>query len=127
METTVSKKILVVEDDRNINMLIKIVLKHKKKDWELRGAHDGLEALEILGTYEADLVLIDLAMPKLNGVELIHKIKNNSALSRCKIAVLTATKDESLKASTRAAGIRDLWMKPITAELLFSNIDAMLQ
>src|SRR6185369_14080617 len=121
-----STKLLIVEDDKNLNVMIKLILKNKKLDWEFRSAHDGQEALEILKTYIADLALIDLALPKLNGAELIQKIKENPALTHCKVAVLTSSADESLKAKVRAAGVREMWMKPILPEVLFSNIAAML-
>jgi CheY-like chemotaxis protein len=121
-----SKKILIVEDDRNINMMAQLILKNKKMDWELRGARDGVEALEILKTYKADLVLVDLAMPKMDGAELVAQIKKDTELGHSKVAVLTATKDESLKERVRAAGVREVWMKPIQPDILFTNIQNML-
>jgi CheY-like chemotaxis protein len=120
-----SKKLLIVEDDRNINIMIQLILKNKKLDWEFRSARDGVEALQILASYKADLALIDLELPKLNGVELIHKIQGDQTLSPCKLAVLTSTSNEAAKTAVRAARV-PLWMKPITAEGLFTNIAALL-
>lgn len=122
-----SKKILIVEDDKNINMMIQLILKNKKLDWEFRSGRDAEEALEVLKTYKADLVLIDLMLPKMDGAELIKKIKGDPSLAQCRLAVLTATKDEALIARARAAGVRDLWMKPILPDLLFNNIAALLR
>jgi DNA-binding response OmpR family regulator len=122
-----STKILIVEDDKNINMMAQIILKNKKLDWELRGARDGVEALEILKTYKADLALVDLGLPKMDGAELVMNIRKDKELANCRVAVLTATKDESLKERVRAAGVREVWLKPIQADVLFSNIQAMLR
>jgi len=121
-----STKILVVEDDKNINMMIQLILRYKKLDWEFQSAHDGLEALEILRHYRADLALIDLAMPKLDGAALIERIKKDSELSSCKIAVLTSVADKSIEARVKAAGVLAFWRKPITADALFSNIRDLL-
>jgi putative two-component system response regulator len=122
-----STKILIVEDDKNLNMMIQLILKNKKLDWEFRNARDGLEALEILKTYQADLALVDLALPQMDGAELIQRMKSNPALARCKIAVLTSVTDEGIKSKVRAAGVKELWMKPILPDVLFTNLAAMLK
>jgi len=122
----VAKKILIVEDDKNINMMIQLILKNKKLDWEFRSGRDAEEALEVLKTFKADLVLVDLMLPKMDGAELIKKIKADTSLAHCRLAVLTATKDETLMARAKAAGVRDLWMKPILPDVLFTNIAALL-
>src|SRR5690348_13582479 len=73
-ERGMGTKLLIVEDDKNLNMMIQLILKNKKLDWEFRSARDGAEALEVLKEYKADLALIDLAMPRMSGVELIAQI-----------------------------------------------------
>lgn len=119
-------KILFVEDDKNLNMMLRLILKNKKRDWEFRGAHDGLEALEVLETYKADLAVVDLEMPRMNGLELVLKIKEDPELSQCLLAVLSSSDDQSVKDQIKAAGVREIWMKPIFPEVLFSRIAAML-
>lgn len=119
-------KILIVEDDKNINTMIQLILRNKKLDWEFRSAHNGIEALEILRHYKADLALIDLAMPKMDGISLIQRMRNIEELAACKIAILSSAVDSDVEATVRAAGVRAVWKKPITADALFSNIRELL-
>ncbi len=119
-------KILFVEDDKNLNMMLRLILRNKKRDWEFRGAHDGVEALEILEGYKADLAVVDLEMPRMNGLELVQKIKADPKLAQCRLAVLSSSSDETIKDQVRAAGVHDIWMKPIFPDALFARIDAML-
>jgi sigma-B regulation protein RsbU (phosphoserine phosphatase) len=119
-------KILIVEDDKNLNIMLPLILKKKKVNWEFRSAHDGVEALEVLQTYKPDLAMVDLEMPRMGGLELIRHIKADPTLSELKLAVLSASDDHELKDQVRAAGVQELWMKPIFPEILFSRITAML-
>ena len=120
-------KILIVEDDRHLNMMLPLILKNKKVDWEFKNAHDGVEALEVLQTYDADLALCDLEMPRMNGLELIQRLKADPKLSRIKVAVLSSSDDENVRNQVRETGVSELWMKPIYPEILFSKISAMLE
>jgi len=69
--------ILIVEDERNLNEAYQMILKNEGHD--IRAAYDGTEALEITKDMEPDLILLDLRMPKMGGVEFLKKydLKNN--------------------------------------------------
>jgi DNA-binding response OmpR family regulator len=121
-----STKILVVDDDKNQRKMIQLTLQNKNLDWEFRSAGDGLEALEVLETYKPDFVLVDLALPRMAGTELIRKMKAKPELSRCKIAVLSSISDEAVMAAVRASGVQELWMKPMLPGLLIAKITALL-
>ena len=65
--------ILVVEDDKDLNAAYKIILESAKH--HVKTAFNGLEALEILKTYTPDLILLDLLMPVMGGLELLEKYR----------------------------------------------------
>lgn len=80
-------KVLIVEDDA---FLIKMY--HKKLEiagFEVQTAEDGAAGLEKMRSFKPDLVLMDIMMPKLNGIEAIEKAKADSAISNIPILVLT--------------------------------------
>jgi len=92
------KKILLVEDNELYRILVKEVL--EMDNYQIRVVNDGEEALSALKSESFDLVLTDIALPKLNGIELIQKIreqeKKRPKKSRQKIIAMTAdlqTKD----------------------------------
>lgn len=61
--------ILIVEDERNLNEAYQMILKHE--GYTIHAAYDGTEALEITEKIEPDLILLDLRMPKMGGVEFL--------------------------------------------------------
>ncbi|MGH7234593.1 MAG: response regulator [Candidatus Saccharimonadales bacterium] len=82
--------ILVVEDDKDLNAAYKIILESDKH--RVKTAFNGLEALDILKTYTPDLILLDLLMPIMGGLELLEKYKLKS---HPKVKVLIFTNMEN--------------------------------
>ena len=121
-----SVKILIVEDDKNLNLMLRLVLRNNKVDWEFRSAKDGVEALEVLESYPAHVALVDLEMPRMNGIELIQRLKSDPRWSGCRLAVLTSRTDPEARTLVKNAGVDEFWLKPIYPEVLFSRISAML-
>ncbi|TSC85714.1 MAG: hypothetical protein G01um101416_828 [Microgenomates group bacterium Gr01-1014_16] len=81
------KKILVAEDDKFLAAAYKAKL--GKLGWEVRVAGDGAEALEILGEFVPDAILLDLVMPRMDGFAVLVELKKNPAWA--KIPVLVAS------------------------------------
>lgn len=119
-------KILLVEDDKNLNMMLKLILKNKKLDWELQTAHTGDEALQILQTFRPDAAVLDIMMPGMDGVELARRIKKDPRLASCRLAALSALGDAETKKKAAAAGIVEYWTKPIVPDALVANIQKLL-
>ena len=119
-------KILLVEDDKNLNMMLKLILKNKKFDWELQTAHSGDEALQILQTFKPDVAVLDIMMPGMDGIELAKRIKKDPRLSGCKLAALSALSDPDTKKRATAAGIVEYWTKPIVPDVLVTNLQKLL-
>jgi len=82
------KKILVIEDEEDIANLVKLVL--ETEDFEVRAVLDPLVAFETVKTYKPDAILLDLAMPKLNGWDIFKMIKSDPNFAHVPIAILTA-------------------------------------
>ncbi|RMG12031.1 MAG: response regulator [Deltaproteobacteria bacterium] len=119
MRTLGNLSILLVEDNPDHAMLTKLALSRLDEVFEVRIARDGLEAMEMLrGGYRPDLALIDLRLPRLDGVGLIQAIRSELALSRLPIAVLsTSTDPRDVERSVRAGA--DLYLdKPLVPSRL---------
>lgn len=82
------KKVLIVEDQNDIRELIKITL--ELEPFELHEATDGEEGLRMAGRVRPDLVLSDVMMPGLDGLQLCRRIKAEAGLRRTKVVLLSA-------------------------------------
>jgi len=80
-------KILIVDDD---SLLVRMYQKKfENDDYSVLTASDGVAALEILKTTSPDLILLDIMMPKMNGLEVLAKIKSNEGTSKIPVILLT--------------------------------------
>jgi CheY-like chemotaxis protein len=80
-------RILVVEDDHNLRLVIRMVL--ERAGYEVAEARQGAEALESIGVEMPDLVIADVTMPVMTGVELIDRIHANAATASLPIVLLS--------------------------------------
>ncbi len=94
MEEKMAKmpKILIVDDDPDIVELLEYNL--QKEGFELASANDGLKALEIAPNFKPDLVLLDVMMPKLDGIETASRLRKIPELKNTYILFLTARSEE---------------------------------
>jgi CheY-like chemotaxis protein len=102
-------KLLIADDDAFNRQLI-IALLVKIPNIKVIEARDGLEALNILKQNSIDMLLLDYHMPKMNGDELLKKIKNKPRLSHIPVAIITT--DESDMRHLYALGADDFILKP---------------
>lgn len=117
-------KILIVDDDKDILNLIEAYCELDKHICEK--AFDGEMALEILekNNYEFDLVVTDVAMPKLDGFEMVKEIRKKSDI---KIIFLTARTEEHDKLLGFAIGSDDFVEKPFSPRVLMARVNAILR
>ncbi len=116
------KTILVVEDDEAIREMLRIAL---SLEYHVIVASDGYEALDILWTVKPDLVITDLAMPKVNGVEFIKVIRSRYTFDEVAIMALTGA-PELLQAQAMAAGADVLVRKPVRLASLRAAIAVIM-
>jgi len=118
------KKILLVEDEKNIVLGVSICLRSAGLDVIV--AEDGAEALRKLETDKPDLVLLDLVMPKLNGLEALQAMKENGATRDIPVIVLSARAQEEDIQRAMELGAADYMAKPFRPEELLAVIKQVL-
>ncbi len=115
-------KILVVDDDPNICELLKIFLENEK--YQVRTAADGVEGINIFESYEPDLVLLDLMLPKKDGWQVCRRIRE---LSSTPIIMITAKGETFDKVLGLELGADDFVVKPFEMKELSARIKAVLR
>ena len=119
-------KILIVEDDKNLNLMLKLILKNKSLDWDLQSAHSGQEALDSLEKFLPDLIILDIMMPEMDGLEFLSRLRVNKKYASIKLAALSALNDAQTISRAQANGVDEYWTKPIMPDTLVSNIKRVL-
>jgi len=114
---TVRDKILVVEDDKNISSLIRTIL--TANGYEVITAGRGSEALSMLSSHCPELLVLDLGLPDMDGVELIQSVRR---WSNVPIIVVSARSYERDKVQALDLGADDYVTKPFSAEELLARV-----
>ncbi len=117
------RKVLIVEDEENIANAEKIIL---KDDFKVHVARDGMEGLMMAKELEPDLVLLDLMLPRMDGLDLCNKLRKNSKLKNVKIVMVTAKNDAFDEQKGMEAGANDYITKPFEPEELLKVIKQQL-
>ncbi|MFI5221296.1 MAG: response regulator transcription factor [Bacteroidia bacterium] len=118
-------KILVVDDENDILEFMDYNL--KKEGYEVFLAHNGQEALDIGRKIKPDLVLLDVMMPVMDGIEACRQMKADKSFSNTFIVFLTARSEEYSELSGFNAGADDYISKPIKPRVLLSRLTAILR
>jgi CheY-like chemotaxis protein len=119
-----SKSILIIEDNADMRMYLKNEL---SQAYIIIEAQDGTEGLEKAETQLPDLILSDIMMPKMDGIELCKKIKTNIKTSHIPVILLTARVDLETKYKGIEIGADDYIAKPFEMEYLFLRIKNILK
>ena len=112
------RRVLIVEDDvRNVFALSSVL---EPKGLDLKIARNGREALEMLAKHPIDMVLMDVMMPEMDGIEATKQIRQKPGFSRLPIIALTAKAMADDRAACLDAGANDYLAKPINVDMLLS-------
>lgn len=114
--------VLIVEDDKTIRNFMKISL--ETQDYKVLETADGHNALTLFYSHNPDIILLDLGLPDLDGLELIKKIRMNSLVS---IIVVSARGKESDKIEALDLGADDYLTKPFSVAELLARIRVALR
>ncbi len=117
-----SETILVVDDNREIVYSISELLRYE--GYRTVNAYDGMEALDILEREKIDLILLDVMMPRLNGLSALMKLREKS---RIPVIILSAKTEESDKVSGLVLGADDYVEKPYNPAELTARVKAHLR
>jgi two-component system alkaline phosphatase synthesis response regulator PhoP len=118
-------KLLLVDDDRDILEFVAYNL--KKEGYKVRTAQSGLEALEAVKKEVPHLILLDVMMPGMDGIETCDRLRALPELSETMIAFLTARGEDYSQVAGFDAGADDYITKPIKPKVLISRLKALLR
>src|SRR5262245_25166422 len=117
-----SARILIVDDDPQLTKVLRTGL--KSRGYEVRTAPDGMTAVDTFDQWQPDLVITDLAMPQMDGLELCRQIRADSQIP---IIVLSAKGEEKIKIEALDLGADDFVTKPFGIDELFARVRAALR
>lgn len=119
-----SRHVLIVDDDTITLNLLQLIL--RSVGFETTIAKNGIEALELLEQFLPDVVLLDIQMPLMNGLEVCRRIRNNKRLAQLPVILLTTNAKHSKWKEAKAAGANKYLLKPIKRETLTNEINELL-
>jgi two-component system, chemotaxis family, chemotaxis protein CheY len=117
-------KILVVDDSITMRQMVEFTL--EKAGHEVKTAEDGLNALGACEVEQFDLIITDMNMPNMNGLDLIKALRTHPNTQHKPILVLTTESDASHKAAGRAAGATGWIVKPFNPQALIDVLPRVL-
>ena len=118
-------KILLVDDDPDILELLEYNL--SKEGYSIRTAENGLEGIKVAEEFSPDLILMDIMMPVMDGIEAGRIIRQNKDLKRTLLVFLTARNEEYSEVAAFELGADDYIIKPLKPRALISRIKAITQ
>lgn len=119
------KKILLVDDERDILDFLSYNLENA--GYEVRVAQNGLEGVKVAQKFLPDLILLDMMMPEMDGVQTCEEIRNLDTKKEIVVAFLTARGEDYSQIAGFDAGADDYILKPIKPKVLMSRIKALLK
>jgi two-component system chemotaxis response regulator CheY len=119
------KNVLVVEDSKAIRSMIRVALEEAGGYFAVE-AGNGFEALKTLPTRRFDLIITDINMPDINGLELIGYIKSNSTYRDIPLVIVSTEKSEEDKKRGMALGATGYVVKPFKKEELIAMVTKVL-
>ena len=111
------EKILVVDDEPDLQELVKDTL--EMAGYIVLTANDGEEGLRSISEDSPDLVILDIKMPKIDGMEVLERVKKDPVLSKLPVIMLTSLKGENIIREAKEIGAADYIVKP------FNQIDLL--
>ena len=121
-EQTLSGRVLVVEDDVEITDVLRRSLRHE--GYEVRTAGDGVEALDTAAEFVPDLVVLDLGLPRIDGIEVCRRLRADGDVP---ILILTARTETDDRVTGLDSGADDYLVKPFERQEFLARIRALLR
>jgi DNA-binding response OmpR family regulator len=119
------KLILVAEDEPDMARLVEHHL--LRRGWRVKLSPDGIAALDVVVELRPDLIVLDLMMPRMDGLELCRLLKNNPMTRHIPIIMLTALADMQTKREGYRCGADDYIIKPFGVRELLTRVDSLLR
>jgi two-component system KDP operon response regulator KdpE len=122
LESIERRKVLIVDDEPTITRALRASF--LANGYDIRTAHDGVAALNVLEDWRPDLAITDLAMPDIDGIELCQRVRSASSLP---IILLSVRGDVDSKIKALDAGADDYVTKPFSIDELFARVRTALR
>lgn len=120
-----STKILVIDDEQDVLDFISYNL--KKEGYAIQTAQNGLEGVMMARKYQPDLILLDVMMPDMDGIEVCRQLRGDESFDKTMIAFLTARGEDYTQIAALDQGGDDFIVKPIKPSILKSRIQALIR
>lgn len=120
-----ARKILIIEDEREILELVKLYL--EKEGFRTLTAVNGMDGLKLARTEHPDLIILDLMLPEMDGIEVYKKVRGERATTTIPILMLTAKAEESDQVIGLELGADDYVTKPFSPKALVARVKALLR
>lgn len=120
------KKILVVDDEEKVAKMAKLTLEDLGT-YKVRVETTGEAALEAVNSFKPDLILLDMMIPGMNGLEICKRLKGKEKTASIPIIILSGNEEESYKVSSLDSGADDYIVKPVSLNELDARIRAVLR
>jgi DNA-binding response OmpR family regulator len=118
-------KILIVDDEPNIVMTLEYAF--KKKGFDIFIARDGDEAIEMIQSFQPDLVLLDIMMPKVDGFEVLEFVKSDERFNTIKVIFMSAKNKLTDIEKGIEMGASDYITKPFSVKKVIKKIEHILK
>ncbi len=122
MNTVVNARVVVVDDDRMVREMLELGL--TREGFAVRTASDGYSALQLVREWEPEAIVLDIMMPKIDGIALLPKLRE---ATQAPILMLTAKGEVGDKIAGLGAGADDYLVKPFVFEELIARLQAKLR
>ena len=119
-------RILHVEDDRSLQRVVRVALE-QLGGYEVRTAADGFAALDSARQFPPQLVLLDLDLPGMSGVDTLRALREIDGLRRVPVVFLTAAADPRVLEELRSLGVQDVLRKPFRPRPLVEALARILE
>jgi two-component system chemotaxis response regulator CheY len=118
-------KILIVDDDATTRKLLGLFL--KAKGYEVAYAENGIDGIEKIGTENPSLIISDLNMPYMDGIEFVKSVRADPVRAELPILMVTTESDPEERERALAVGVNGYLVKPVTAEVVTQHIRHILK
>lgn len=119
------RAVLVVDDSDSIRLLLRLLL--EQEGWSVSEAADGAAALAVLDSCRVDAIVSDLSMPGMDGMSLLHALRENPRHRGVPVLVLSTDAREQARAAARAEGARAFLKKPCLPGDLVAALERLCQ
>ena len=130
MNTPIKKKILVVDDEPDVRESISLILRNKMSEanrYEITACSNAREALEKISENNIEVVLSDINMPEISGIELLEKVRKGKGNRQLPVILMTGFADLDIAVGAIKQGVFDFIIKPVHPEHLLHAINKAVQ